>query len=329
MSKTDDRPSIDKLVPLVLLGNAEQNERDELSHLLAASALNRSHFLNHASLYAMLAQEARAGAFTTERETFFYDIEEKSDVKPARFSRVWVPAAAACVLVALVILTLLPTSASAALEMVVSAANAARDRTYTIKVIEAGHDDVPRQQDDRGRFPAGNYLDNATLWLGRNTEFLLKQELPDGSTRIMGSNDTASWSMRGNEPVRLSDDPKRFGGWIFSKNREFAFLDLRSQLEDLKKFYRIEAFDRSDPDLWRLLATRQKSNEGGPRDVELWFDPDSGLLKRMILRQLPQGNGGPRSIEIRLESVDPLPADFFTHNHHHEPERAVLKEPHQ
>jgi hypothetical protein len=327
MSESDYQAAIDELAPRVLHGLEDEAGRTELSRLLATSAANRRRFLDHVSLHAMLAQEAKAGAFAENKLAFFDEMGGRPPSKVKRFTRLWIPAAAAVIVASLLILPLLPTTAVAALDRVIKAENAGHDRTYRIEVLEAGSGDAPERRDDRGRFPVGNHLDGATMWLRGPGEFVLRQKLPDGSTRVMGCDASGSWSLRGSGPVHVSDNPGRFGGWVFSKSGEFAFLDLRSQLEELRRFYQIESLDRSDRNLWKLHATRLSSNERGPRDVELWFDPQSGLLERMILRQLPRGNGGPRSIGIVLQSSDPLPPSFFSHDHHHESGRAVLKEP--
>jgi hypothetical protein len=275
----------------------------------------------------MLAQEAKAGAFAENRSGFFKEIEGRPAAKRKLLTRFWIPAAAAVIAACVVTISLLPTSAAAALEKVITGMGAGQDRTYRIKVLEPGSDNAPIRNGDRGRFPPGKHLDGATLWLRGSGEFVLRQVLPNGTIRTMGSDGSANWSLRDDGPVHVSRDPKRFGGGIVARSGAFTSTDLSSQLEDLKTLYQLEWLDRSRSDLWKLRAIRHSADQGGAREVEVWFKPDSGLLQRMILRQLPRGNGAPRSIEYLLESTDPLPPDFFTHNRHHEPGRAVVTEP--
>ncbi|MEO0054466.1 MAG: hypothetical protein RLZZ50_413, partial [Verrucomicrobiota bacterium] len=90
-----------------------------------------------------------------------------------------------------------------------------------------------------------------------------------------------------------------------------AFLDPRTQLADLKRLYDLEWLDRPSSSIWKLAGRRRSSDQGGPREIEVWFQPESGLLERLILRQLPRANGGPRSLAIILRSSEPLPQDFF------------------
>jgi len=326
MSNPGFHPAIDDLAPRVLLDMADDADRTELARLLAASPANRRRFLDHAALHGMLAHEAKAGAFAESSGAFFGQWERDAAPQPRRRVGFWLPAAAAAVVACVAVIMLLPARAAAAVDRVIHAMNEARDRTYQIKVIEPAPDPAAARA-DRGRFPPANYLDDATLWLRASRGFVLSQSLPNGQTRVIGGDGTQSWSMRGDGPVRVSADPERFGRAIFARNGEIAFLDLRTQLDELKRSYRIEWLDRANRETWKLRGLRRSADEGGPREIELWFNPASGLLERMVLRQLPRGNGGPRSIAVILLSTDPLPEDFFRHASHHEPERTILTEP--
>lgn len=319
-------PSIDDLALRTLHGIADDAERAELARLLESSPQSRRRFLDHAMLHGMLAREARAGAFADDASGFFRELEDPPAQKNHRLLGFWLPAAAAVVAACLVAFSLLPTEASAALDRVFETMSEVRDRTYRIEVIEAS-DEPMASRPDRGRFPPANHLDGATLCLRGPREFVLSQSLPNGQTRVMGSDGGESWSVRGGDPVRVSPDPERFGRAIFAESGEIAFLDLRAQLDDLKPLYQIEWLDRSSRETWKLIGFRRSADQGGPREVELWFDPETGLLERMILRQLPRGNGGPRSIAIILQSTEALPADFFRHDGHHESGRTIRTEP--
>lgn len=321
-----DTPSIDDLALRTLHGIADDAERAELARLLESSPESRRRFLDHAMLHGMLAREARAGAFADDTSGFFRNLEDPPAQKIHRLLGFWLPAAAAVVAACLVAYSLLPTKASAALDRVIETMSEVRDRTYRIEVIEPS-DEPMESRPDRGRFPPANHLDGATLWLRGPREFVLSQSLPNGQTRVMGSDGGESWTVRGVDPMRVSPDPERFGRAIFAKSGEIAFLDLRTQLDDLKPLYQIEWLDRSSRETWKLIGSRRSADQGGPREVELWFDPGTGLLERMILRQLPRGNGGPRSIAIVLQSTETLPADFFRHDGHHEPGRTIRTEP--
>jgi len=325
MSESLPDPVIDDLALRVLHGLADDAGRAELARLLACSPENRRRFLDHASLHGMLAREAIAGSLAQNPVVFFGNLEKPHVTKVRRLLAFWLPAAAAVIVACIAAVIFRPANAMAALERVIVAMNEVRDRSYTIEVIDAGSDSES-QRADRGRFPPSNHLHGATLWLRGPGEFVLSQALPNGETRIIGGDSIQSWSMRGSGPVRVSPDPKRFSRAIFEPNGEFAFLDLRTQLGQLKQRYRIEWIDRSSPHVRKLCGLRHSHESGGPGEIEIWFHPDTGLIERMILRQLPRGNGGPRSIAIILQSAESLPPDFFQHTRHHEPGRTVLEE---
>lgn len=325
MNESGPDPSFDDLTLRVLHGLADDAEHAELARFLASSPRNRRRFLEHSSLHGMLSREAKAGALAENPHVFFINQERGSVPKTNRLVRFWLPAAAVAIVACVAILVFKPVNAMAALDRVILAMNEARDRSYSIEVIDDGAE-AGTTRTDRGRFPPANHLDGSSLWLRGPGEFVLSQTLPNGETRIIGGDGTQSWSVRGDGPVRVSPDPARFGRAIFQPNGEVAFLDLRTQLDQLKRLYRIEWLDRGSRETWKLRGFRRSHEQGGSREIELWFDPDTGLVQRMVLNHLPRDNGGPRSIAIILRSTEPLAPDFFQHAKHHEPQRTVLQE---
>lgn len=326
MSESAPDPTFDDLALRVLHDLADDEERAELARLLASSPGNRRCFLEHSALHGMLSREAKAGVLAENPHVFFEKQEIGSIAKTNRMLRFWLPAAAAMAAVCVAILVFQPVNAIAALERVILAMNEARDRSYSVEVIDPGSD-AGTIRTDRGPFPPANHLDGSSLWLRGPGEFVLRQNLPNGETRIIGGDGKQSWSLRGNWPVRVSPDPNRFGRAIFQPNGEVALLDLRTQLDQLKRLYRIEWIDRDSHETWKLRGFRRSHEQGGPREIELWFDPDTGLVQRMILNELPRGNGGPRSIAIILRSTEAMAPDYFQHTSHHEPGRRVQVEP--
>lgn len=319
---------IDELASRCLLGLADEAERAALSALLAESPDARERFMEHASLHAALIREAKAGALADSPSVIFTS-KENEPAKPLQKRRFWLPAAAAAVFIAMatVLTTAWPGNASAALERMILALDQETDRAYRIEVLDEGPQQPPPERDDRGRYPAGAFLDGAMLWLRGSDHFVLEQDLPNGETRIMGGDGTSSWSIRGKGPVRISDDASRFGGGVIAKRREIAFLDLRTQVGELGSLYQLSRPERSEDGKTKVLhGTRKSSATGGAREVWIWFDPASGLIHRITLKGLPRDQGGPEGITIALVSTAPLAADFFSHQSHHEPERPVVRE---
>lgn len=319
---------IDELASRCLLGLADETERAALSAILAESPDARERFTEHASLHAALIREAKAGALTNSQSSFFSSTGNEP-AKPSRTRRFWLPAAAAAVFIAMatVITMAWPGNASAALDQMILALDQETDRAYRIEVLDEVPQQPPPERDDRGRYPAGAFLDGASLWLRGSDHFVLQQNLPNGETRMMGGDGTSSWSIRGKGPVRISDDASRFGGGVIAKRREIAFLDLRNQVGELGRLYQLSGPERSaDGKTSVLHGVRKSSASGGAREVGIWFDPATGLIHRITLKGLPRDQGGPESITIALVSAEPLAADFFSHQSHHEPERPVVRE---
>lgn len=325
MTRPAPDPRIDDLATRVLHGLADEAERAELALLLAHSQENRLRFLEHTSLYGMLTCEAKAGSLAKHPDVFFKKLEKPTTGKTIPLLRFLLPVAAAVIAACVAVVIFRPTNAIAALDRVIVAMNEPQDREYRIEVVVDGPDSVSSRA-DRGRYPPSNHLHQAVLWLRGPGEFVLSQKLPNGQTRLIGGDGNQSWSMRGSGPVRVSPDPKRFGRAIFEPNGEFAFLDLRTQLGQLKENYRLEWLDHDSPDVLKLRGLKHSQNKGGPGEIEIWFHRDTGVIERMLLRQLPRGNRGPRSIAIILQSAKPLAPDFFHHSSHHEPGRTVTPE---
>ena len=336
-SATDPSAELEDLILRVLHGLADEPEGAALATHLAASSEARELFTDHAMLHGFLATEAQAGGFAEDREAFFAALETAPPpLKIVRRHRWWWLSAAAAMVVGLVCLTflLLPNNAAAALDQVIAALDRSVDCSYVIRVLDPGagrQGGNPVEKPDRGRFPPAAFLDGARLHLRGSSQYVLEQALPDGFTRTLGSDGQTSWCIRGDGPVRTSTDPYHFGAGVLAGQQNTPFLELRTQLEDLRRFYQLEWFTPpTDPAtpvrLKGLRGSRHSAAQGGPKEIELWFDPATGQIHRMLLNGLPRGAGGPASIALELASTAPLPQDFFHHQAHHEPSRRVEAE---
>ena len=333
----DPSSELEDLILRALHGLADEPEGAALATQLAASSEARELFTDHAMLHGFLATEAQAGGFAADREAFFAALETAPPpLKIVRRHRWWWVSAAAAMVVGLVCLTLLllPNNAAAALDQVIAALDRSVDCSYVIRVLDPGTDRQggnPVEKPDRGRFPPAAFLDGARLHLRGSSQYVLEQALPDGVTRTLGSDGQTSWCIRGDGPVRTSTDPCHFGAGVLAGQQKTPFLELRTQLEDLRRFYQLEWFSPpTDPAtpvrLKGLRGSRHSAAQGGPKEIELWFDPSTGQIHRMLLNGLPRGASGPASIALELASTAPLPQDFFHHLAHHETSRRVEAE---
>jgi len=319
-----DVEKFDELTLRYLHGVASDADRLELGEMLREDDACRVRFIEHMGQHAMLCDEAQAGSLASDKVLYF---EQLAGTSPRRSwpRRAWLAVAAVASMLLVTVLLLRPTDAMAALEKVTRVAEQALTRCYGVRVLEPG--DASQVPAGRGPYPPASHLEGAVLWMKGPGKFALKQQLPNGDTRMFGGDQEGSWTMRGTGPVRVSPDPTRFGRATFSAGGEVAFLDVRSQLNQIRSDYELSWLPDATDGTRRLLASRQRPASGGPKEIELWFDPSEAVLRRMILRQLPKGQGGPRSLELSLLSVDPLPDEYFRHDYHHAPDRPVILEP--
>jgi len=331
MSGTSTPDKLEDQILGVLLGRANEAERHALSEKLAGSPEARERFLEHVTLQAMLIEEAKSGSLTDDPASYFESLHAESPVTPIG-QRHWFPAAIAAVLLGIFTLTALlwPSRATASLDQVLQSFDQPKDRTYRLEVLEEG--EPPSRSPDRGRFPPSASLDGARLSLRGSRQFVLEQTLPNSDTRTLGCDGTLNWSIRGKGSVRTSPDQSRFAGGLAGGRQDLAFLDLRSQLEELRSRYELEwlgtpsRFDENGT-LKGLHGVRRSDEQGGAKEIELWFEPGSGLIHRLVLNGLPRRNGSPARLAFILESDSALPHDHFQHETHHEPGRQVIEEP--
>ncbi len=224
-------------------------------------------------------------------------------------------------------------SAATALEMAIEAAMQPFDRTYTIRVVE----EYPPGKQPRNLPPeawteeAEVRIDGATLYVRGADNYVLVRLLQDGGRQISGCNGEQSWAFREDSPVRVSSDLSRFRSGLPGHRQDIPFINIHGHLTQLQSGYEIGLADerKRAPDgtvLLQLTGIRKSRDVQGPKQVQIWFNPENGTVYTMLLDGLPRGRGGPKSVSLELVSQTDLGADFFTHESHHQPGRAVRYE---
>lgn len=228
-------------------------------------------------------------------------------------------AAAALIVFSAVFFMMLPSRASATLERMLAVAARSGDRSYKFQVL-AGEKTIRLINNQSASF------EGAMLHLGGGGQFVYECELSDGSRRISGSDGVMSWDIIGHSPVHLSKDPARFRHHLPGEREHFTFLDPYSQLVMLREGYVLSLAGEVEPGIKLLKATKQSRAFRGPREVVISFDEKTSTIQGIDLIGLPQARGGPSALRLTLTSNAKLPADFFSHTSHHEPDRRVLYE---
>ncbi len=208
-------------------------------------------------------------------------------------------------------------AASRALEQVgAPSRDRSRDRSYVIHAIS---------QDKSA--PTASAIDGAQFFVRGANSYVLIRTDETGARVVTGSDGATAWIVPNRGAVRVSSDPLRFRGALPGSQRNVSFLDPRDGLAELAKSYDLAMrvpLVRSGESI--LEAVRKADARGGPKRITITYDTKTAEIHRMLLENLPQAQGGPRSVELELVGNSPLEAAFFTHDFHHEPERQVIRE---
>ena len=311
------------LISEVLLGEADEARRQELAARLGESEEFRQLFLDHVEVEAFLGAEAKTGAFAEDQQAFFDELENPSDGKIVRLPRhIWygataAAAVAACLMVFFGVMLSQSLSASGALDQVIDAVKEAGDRKYTVSVLRGVAERM---------LPDGQEitLDDATVYLRGSEQFVVIQKLTDGSgLHITGSDGQQSWTFTGDGSVFVGDDPNLFRRDLPGSNQDLPFVNLHDQFEELRKGYDIDLSEDDELGLQHLQAIKKSREFRGPREVHIWFDSDSGIVRRLEFRRPVNQGTGRRVVRLELVEESQLPSDFFSHSAHHEPGRPV------
>lgn len=246
-------------------------------------------------------------------------------------------AAVASMIVWAAVRTVPPASASDVVARLVSAAHEG-DRTY---VLRADSDSRPFGKRREGREGAASWklgadgrrpqppIDGAVLTVRDPNRYVLVRTDADGRVVVTGCDGRAAWSVPASGPVRTSDDVRRFSGAVPGSRLDLPFINPHESLADLGSSYELAMLPASprEGQRWpRIVAARRPDAKGGPRTIEIAYDPESGVIHAMRLGQLPQARGGPRAVVFELVDQPSLQESFYSHDAHHEAGRPVLKE---
>ncbi|MBU3729420.1 MAG: hypothetical protein FGM37_09280 [Phycisphaerales bacterium] len=211
------------------------------------------------------------------------------------------------------------------------------DRTYVLRVDSAAkpagkrRDEAlpsfdPRARDGRRRQAP---IDGAVLTVRDPNRYVLVRTDDRGRQVVSGCDGATAWIVPADGPVRVSGDTRRFSGALPGSQHDLPFINPHESLPDLAASYSvvIHPAEPAAGQPWpRISATRRADAKGGPRTVEIEYDPESGMIRTMRLGQLPQARGGPRAVTFELVDTFAVADGHFSHRAHHDDGRAVLEE---
>lgn len=215
----------------------------------------------------------------------------------------------------------------------------AGDRTYLVRAIDDPRRprrlEFPPAARDPRRSPLRDApLDGAIVHLRPPSSYVLVRTDLEGRAVASGSDGASAWLVPAEGPVRVSRDPSRFQGLLPGGRLGVPFVDPRAILAGVGQGSLVASHDLvlhatggpSSSSLSHLVATRREGARGGPKRIEIQFEPDTSLVRLIRLENLPQAHGGPRSVEFELVDDAPLPEGFFRHEAHHAVDRTVIEE---
>lgn len=214
-------------------------------------------------------------------------------------------------------------AAAAELQRIIEANATLESRTYRISSLDSS-EEVGVQPVRGGQKPP---LDGALLHVRGAEDYVLERFFSDGTRFITGSDGQTAWAISPRGRVRVSRDPDRFRGAVPGQQHSIPFIDMRASLEQFADAYDLHVEQTIADDGTRQLdAVRRLDASGGPKEVTIWYDAESGVIQRMQLSRLPRNQGGPRSVVLELVEQRELDDEFFQHSSYHSPDREVIED---
>ena len=313
----DFPPDFHELAHAVLDGRASEDDAARLSDAIAADPARAREFARLALLHDAIERslhssvDGRAAAHRIRFRSFARRIALIAATLALAAGAAWFSLGTARI-----------ASADEVLARIASVARSG-DRTYYLRAIGRESPSVDPKRSGR---PTPT-IDGAILYLRGSTSYVLARLDSEGGEVLTGSDGKSAWIIPAEGPVRISRDTGRFSGALPGSKHDLAFIDPHGDLASIAASYDLKLAPAAAPGaLARITATRRAETRGGPKRVEIAYDPETALIRAMRLENLPQARGGPRSVELELIDDAPLAAAFFRHDHHHGADRAVIEE---
>ncbi len=207
------------------------------------------------------------------------------------------------------------------------------ERRYQIKVestIIGGA--IPQAGEALDRRPPKPPLNDATLLVRGNNEFVLRRLWPDGRTFVTGSDGKTSWMVPPAGAVRVSNDLQRFNHDVPGHEYSMSLCRLDEALTQMQSAYDLVSFspDPSDSqdhpnETTRLLVATKKRGFPGPRRVEITYLQSSGFIKHIRFVDMPYG---PDRLTLQMSLIEnyPMTEHDFQHDTYHTTDREIIKE---
>ena len=319
MSNPVDHP--DELINSYLDGMLTAEQEARLNAWVKASAANASRFATAVVFDTRLGEFCRSAVDIGLNPHGLELTEEKVSGKPIHRRRLTLLGGlAAAVMFLTAAFWWLPAgrvNAATELERLIALEPDSTDRTYRIVNL----DPYPEQAEER-RPP----IDGAILYVRQPDKYMLRRTFPDGSVFLTGCDGRRNWAVPPDGAVRVSGDPQRFRGPLPGHHYGLPFVNLKSDLMQLREAYDLAVLQQDQGGLKGLVGFKKSHDYRGPRQVMLWYEAGSGVIRKMQFDGMPQARGGPNSVAVDLVEQGRKPADFYDHQSHHAENVTVVEE---
>lgn len=222
-------------------------------------------------------------------------------------------------------------AATDSVETMISAALDEVDRTYRVHVVEKYDSAELAADSPEERQFERETVDEATLIVRGLDRFVLMHSPVSGDGRVAGCDGKQSWSFRNDTAVYISSDLEHFRNSLPGEQGELPLLNIQKHLAQLKSGYRLKLLPKSKAGrngetLSQLTGVKKSKDVSGPKEIEIWFDEAVGSIHWMLLDQLPQGKGEPKSILLELVAESPVSEKFYSFAFHDVLNRQVVSE---
>lgn len=338
---------IQELIDAYFDDSLSPKQLHQLSQWIKSSPLNAQQFASNLMLHDRLRNEFMAKDDLQAEDNANEAAAHASSLKdrPATDSgkrRRWMKSimamvATVCVMICVAIFfengfgTSSVSAAVGELNRIIVANQESEDRTFLISVEQSMVSRRFRDQLSQEHLrPPKPSLDKAILAVRDSNKFVLKRKVDEDVWFITGSNGNTSWAVRPDGPVRCSNDLNRFNRDLPGHEWSLPINNLNDGLRALQSAYnlQVQTVEDSLPSdqsktkgCRRMLAARKPRCRGASR-CEITYSESSGQIREMRFVKMPYGRN---IVTLKMTLIDeqPLAADYFDHQYHHDASRTV------
>jgi hypothetical protein len=224
-------------------------------------------------------------------------------------------------------------AAMVSLQKILKATSEPLDRTYVIRLLEEySREKKPqRLSQEAWNVESVEDVDGALLFVRGVDQFVLRMPLRSGGMRTLGCDGETSWAFRDNGPVHVSNNLNRFRGALPGQQQDLPLINIFEHVNQLQNGYDITleeyaGFLKGGVTLAKISGVRNSRDVRGPKQIELFFNSETGVLHTIRLDGLPRGRGGPKSVLFELKDQSDLGKAFFSHISHHDGQKEIREE---